>query len=219
MRRCAALLLPAFLWWAGPVSAQTVDPPTIDPPKVYPLTVSIHAGVHPGLTESAIEQILQLGSALLQQQSCPVGFKLNGPVTTFTSAPAIIENADDLEAVHNVPADVKVVQRIHYCVGGRFDGLIGCSWRPEGRRKTVIVTTESVGNVPGKHPVLWTHEFGHTTGLPHRLDEHRLALMSPCGLRAFSRQITTAECQCFLAGPGGCQMPESEPACPASDQN
>jgi hypothetical protein len=206
MRRNAILLL-GLLLWADPASAQK--------PKIYPLTVSIHNAVHPTLTQSDIEQILTRASDLLQSNRCGVGFKLKAPVTTFTSAPAYIKNAADLEAVHSVPADVKVVQRINFCVG-RYDqdGFIGCSWRPEGLRKTVIVTTERVGEIPGIHPILWAHEFGHTTGLLHRVDNDREALMSPCDLQAFSRVVNRYECGCFLAGPGQCNVTGAGPACP-----
>jgi hypothetical protein len=158
--------------------------------------------VRPTLTQSEIENILKLASDLLQKtpNSCPVGFKLSGPVTTFNNAPAIINNGHELEEVHSVPADVKVVQRINFCLGV-FDqeGFLGCAWRPKGR-KTVIVTTEMVGAVPGRHPNLWAHEFGHTTGLPHRTDADDVALMLR-EIKAFHKEINSDECDHLRAGP------------------
>src|SRR5262249_3751250 len=105
----------------------------------------------------------------------------------------------------------------NYCVGKYFkDPLIGCSWRPEGRPRTVIVTTESVGALPGIHPVLWAHEFGHTTGLLHRKDQNDVALMTPCGLEAFNDQINKDECRHFLVGPVTHYPPGLGPGCPSN---
>src|SRR5262249_38314872 len=171
MRRCSAILLLGLLFSAQPADAQ----------RLYSLTVSIHEGMNPTLTKENVEQILGGASDILKRNGCDVKFELKGPIQTFTSAPAHIKDPSTLEAAHLVSADVKVVQRINYCVGKYLkEPVIGCSWRPEGRRRTVIVTTESVGALPGIHPVLWAHEFGHTTGLLHRKDANDVALMTPC---------------------------------------
>jgi hypothetical protein len=208
MRRFIAILLLGLLWWSEPANAQ----------KIYSMTVSAHAAVRSLLTESAVEKLLKRASQLLQTQdddqdvSCSVGFKLDRPIETFTYAPAVIRNADDLEAVHSVPADVKVVQRIDYCVGKHHrGGFAGCAWRPEGRRKTVVVTY--MGET-GVDAVLWAHEFGHTTGLLHRADRDGFALMTPCQLHAFRQHVTEDECRHFLAGPVSYYPPGDGDACP-----
>lgn len=207
MRRSQAVLLLGLLSWSDPASAQKL--------KIYPLTVSIHEGVHPRLTQNDVEQVLRLASDLLQQSpnSCGVGFKLKGPITTFTSAPASIDDADMLEAVHRVPADVKVVQAINFCIQGRQNGLVGCSWRPYGRPKSVIVTAQM--QMFGLEHLVWAHEFGHVTGLLHRNDE-RGALMTPCGIDAFNRHVNKEECRHFLAGPVQHYPPGLGPACSPS---
>src|SRR5258706_10828721 len=107
MRRHNAILLLGLLLWGEPASAQ----------KVYSLTVSIHEEVSPRPPPNVIEKILKLASDLLQKtpNGCPVGFKLDGPVTTFNNAPAVINDPDQLEAVHRVPAKVKIVRAINYC--------------------------------------------------------------------------------------------------------
>jgi hypothetical protein len=206
MQRCNAILLLGLLLWVDPASAQKL--------KIHSLRVSIHEEVRPSPTQSEIEQILKDASDLLQEppNRCGVGFKLKGPVTTFTSAPAFINDASDLEAVHSVPADVKVVREINFCIRGPENGLVGCSWRPNNRPKTVIVTRRLKG--VGLSPVLWTHEFGHVTGLQHRNDEDEEALMTPCGLQAFNRRINKDECRHFLAGPVQHYPPGLGPACP-----
>jgi hypothetical protein len=135
---------------------------------------------------------------------------LKGHVGTFSNAPNVITNESDLEAVHQVNADVKVVQDIQWCKteGSSF---IGCSWRRTGP-KTMIVTQ----NLPATPQILWAHEFGHTTGLQHRNGAN--ALMSPCKLDGSHVEINQNECKCFLAGPGGCSIPDNNLAC-TTDSN
>jgi len=202
MRICNAVLLFTLLLWVDPAGAQ----------KEYSLTVSIHKEVRP-LSEKSVEKIFARASDLLRRNGCDVKFKLDGPIQTFTSAPAHIKDASGLEAVHSVAADIKIVKKINFCVG-KYDkvGFIGCSWRPERRPKTVIVTTgPRVGNL---HHILWAHEFGHTTGLMHRIDENEEALMTPCDIQAFSRVVDEHECRHFLAGPVRHYPPGLGPACP-----
>lgn len=214
MWRCSAILLLGLALWAEPARAQDV--------KVYPLTVSIHAELNPPLSQGDIEGILDKASDLLQNNegcSCKVGFKLSGAVTTFTSAPADITNASELEQVHEVPANVKIVQSINYCAPGEGP-YFGCAWRPGGRQRTVIISLEGIS--VGLGPVALAHEYGHTTGLLHRNQNDNLNLMTPCGIQAFNRQINQAECARFLAGPVMRYPPGLGPKCPndtASVQN
>jgi hypothetical protein len=201
-RAHAILLLGLLLGWVDPASAQ----------KIYTLTVSIHEDVHPRLTRPQAEKILKDASALLHR--CGVGFKLGeGPLGTFTSqsAPAVISDPDSLERVHGVPADVKVVKKIKYCaLGQQQTGLVGCSWRDNNLRRTMIVTPEMMA-FNAEHIVL-THEFGHTTGLPHRTDD-RHALMWPCDLDVINWSITDHECDSFRAGPTTHYLPGLGPQC------
>lgn len=194
-RRCSvgAMALVGLLPWVEPASA-----------KVYWLTVSIHEDLQGSLGEEQVKQILQTASSIMKHQTgswtndCDVEFKLSGQIQFFNSAPAHIKNAKDLEAVHLVPADVKVVQEINYCLGKfRKKGFAGCAWRAGGRQKTVIVKLglAAEGN-------LWAHEFGHTTCLPHRMAEQ--SLMTPCPIGLLSWRITQNECQHFLDGPMLC---------------
>ena len=197
MLRCRAILLLSLLVWVEPASAQAES---ASAQKVYSLTVSIHAGVTSPLPPEKVEQILEKASDILRNdnnQNCNVKFELKGPIHPFTSGSARITDASTLEAVHRVPADVKVVQRIDFCVGQ--PPFFGCAWRPERRRKTVIVTVDALG-FPGLLPVVWAHEFGHTTGLPHRNDVEDLALMRPT-IKAFHTKINSDECRRFRAGP------------------
>jgi len=197
-----AVLLLGLMLWAEPAAALKL--------KVHALTVAIHPQVNPSLTQNEIEQILQLASGLLHASRCGAGFSLKS-LTSFTSAPAVINDAADLEAVHSVPADVKVVQEVNFCIRGAENGLIGCSWRPNDRPRTMIVTTRVHGF--GLDRILWAHEFGHVAGLAHRSDDRR-ALMTPCGLDAFNLRINRDECRHFVAGPAQHFPPGLGPACP-----
>jgi hypothetical protein len=203
--------------WTGPASAQE--------PVVHPLTVSIHATVLPKLAKLAkldhtdikgiIEGILKHASDLLQNNNCNVGFELKGPINTFESAPADIKTADDLEAVHSVPADVKVVRSITFCVGQtNNEGFLGCAWRPEGRQKTVVVSI--AGSLPGMGSAshVWAHEYGHTTGLLHRFQAGNFSLMTPCVIQAYSAKINQDECNNFRAGPVPSYPAGQGDACP-----
>jgi hypothetical protein len=213
MQTTITIVCLAVLLWVEPASAQ----------QVYSLKVSIHKDVPP-LTGDQVDQALDRASDLLKEpgNKCNITLKRNGPVQTFEfdSAPKNIRNLDDLEAVHRVPGDVKIVESIHFCMG-RYDkrGFWGCSWRPEGLPKTVIVVRGMrPGPVVGRDTryILWAHEFGHTKGLHHRVDDKR-ALMTPCDIERVTRSITTDECTCFQNGAAGCPIPppKEEAACPA----
>jgi hypothetical protein len=190
------------------------------------LKVSIHKDV-PKLTNDQVDQALQRASDLLKEpgNKCNVTLKRNGPIETFAfdSAPKNIRTPDYLEAVHRVPADVKIVESIHFCMGKYAkESWWGCSWRAEGLPKTAIVAR---GMAPGPvfgrdlRYILWAHEFGHTKGLHHRIDD-KDALMTPCDIGRGTRHITNDECTCFKEGPAGCTIasPPEEPTCQAQHQ-
>jgi hypothetical protein len=180
----------------------------------YPLAVSRHPSV--AFSEDRVDTILAAASAMLQRAhkapavACNVTFKRSGPIHTFASpnTPAVIKTEQDRDAVHRENFDsgivnVQIVQQIGYCRPG--PGVFrGCSW-PENFR-SIIVTASA------KHPELvWPHEFGHQTGLWHRPDPSHRILMSPCPLKASNVEVARNECDCLLAGPGGCQIPEPNP--------
>jgi hypothetical protein len=217
MRTIIPFVCLGLLLWIEPASAQ----------KEYSLTVGIHRDV-PAMTEEQVDDALDRASKLFKEtdNQCDVTLKRDGPIKTFDfdSAPKTIRNIDDLESVHRVPADIKVVESIYFCQG-RFnrEGFWGCAWRLEGLPKTVIVAR---GMRHGHDPIidrdrryiLWAHEFGHTKGLHHRLDNH--ALMTPCGFQTETRQITKDECTCLKDGPEGCPIPapRHEATCPVRRQ-
>jgi len=200
MQAAVAVLFIGLLLCAWPASAQQE--------KEYSLTVAIHKDLYPPLPRGEIEYYLRKASDLMSFNNCPVKFTLKD-LWTFDTTPRNIANAFDLEAAHSVPADIKVVQTVDFCKNRYDQSFVGCAWRPSFLQKTVIVEHRPIAHTY----ILWVHEFGHTTGLEHRIDDH-LALMTPCGLKGFNRKISPEECQCFLAGPGGCQMADLDLQCP-----
>jgi hypothetical protein len=183
----------------------------------YSLAVSRHQSVP--FSEQQVDAILAAASKMLQKVdrsdvlACNVKFKRSGPVRVFTSAdaPAIIKTEKDRDTVHRVNFDssmvnVKIVKAIGWCKPGA--GVFrGCSW-PENFRSLIIIAD-------AKFPELvWPHEFGHQTGLWHREDPSGRALMSACPLKKSNVEVTKSECDCLLAGPGGCNIPEPNPPVP-----
>ena len=206
MRKGHVVLLLGLLAWVDPAFAQKLT--------IHPLTVSIHKSLESWVKPNDVEQILKLASDLLQQSpnNCRVGFKLKDELATFTSAPASIDNEADLELVHRVPAHVKVVRQINYCIRGPEYGLVGCSWRPNNLRKTVIVSTDMMSF--GLEHMVLAHEYGHVAGLLHRDDPRGEALMTPCGIDADRYRINKDECHHFVAGAVTQYPPGLGYACP-----
>ena len=200
--------------WTEPAGAQDV--------KTYKLTVSVHPAVRYQLKQDEVENILKGASDILQgktgvppHNNCKVEFKFNGFIPFPRSVHANIINVADLEEVHDVPADVKVVESITFCSRGpNPEGYAGCAWRPEpDRHRTAIVARDYFPpglssprpGIVSVASVIWAHEFGHTTGLLHRYQKDGTGpstnLMTPCILETFSQPINDDECDHFLAGP------------------
>jgi hypothetical protein len=206
--------------------------------STYSVGVSVPSKL-PALGEHEVKEILADASKMLQKNSghvdtdddvaCNVAFTLKGSVGKFgsTDTPEIVDR-DHIDAVHRVDSDrtdvdfhVKVVEKINFCRPGIsalfFDG---CSFSPPGFRSIIVVHPkmhkdrfgQAVANFPNH--LLWSHEFGHLTGLGHRDDDQR-ALMTRCDLRTqFSNvsdvrvRVKPDECRRLLSGPGS---PPPEP--------
>jgi len=212
--------------------------------KTYSLSVNHHTAVP--LSEDEVKEILARASKMLQRNShpdCNVTFTLKGPIrkfpppdVPFPAPDEPIVTRDNIDAVHRLDSNVadvdfrvKVVKEIRFCrpdvphPDGLFDG---CSFFPTDSRSIIVVHPKfhkDPRNVEGdplpNYPdhLLWAHEFGHLTGLEHRLA--RLALMTPCSLTEVPDnrvQVTAAECRNFRSGPGA--PPPRPIACTARTQ-
>jgi len=69
-----------------------------------------------------------------------------------------------------VPRKIRLVNAINWC-GTTSPNIIGCSPTPG----TCVVVVRFTASQEG---ILWTHEFGHSKGLPHRTDDPN-AIMQP----------------------------------------
>jgi hypothetical protein len=211
MRTIGALTCVGLLLLLAPASAQSGGP------VVWPLKVSVHKSLQNQLSDRDVEQLLDEASARLQHQNCDVTFKLNGAITTFTGPPSVITNDRGRDAVYDVnDADVKLVQHIKFCRPNMIPQppyFNGCSYPFSKGRKSSIVTHSDDATTTPLRGILWAHEFGHRTGLPHRGDAD--ALMTSCqGLFGQQRLVTAHECSCFRRGPGGCPPPnDPNPVC------
>ena len=188
-----------LLMWTQPANSNGVT---------HPLTVRHHSEVQ--LNEADVEQILKDASKLLKR--CNVTVTLRGSIEVFASptAPAVISNEADLEAVHSENGEVKVVKAIRFC--RRKGHFSGCAWRRYGRPSMIVTHSDETADI---RDLLWAHEFGHATGLQHRLDD-RSALMTPCALFYNNVHITEKECRCFRLGIEGCKIPTNYIKCPRS---
>jgi hypothetical protein len=145
-------------------------------------------------------------------KKCNVALKRKGSVGTFASpnAEGNISNPTQRDAVHRVNFDIKVVQFVDFC---RVDqvGQVGCAWDPppppakQIPRHQSMIVSDLIGNTK-LTGMIWAHEFGHRTGLPHR--GQKKALMA---CKVEGRQINQKECNCLRGGPGFCTDPP-EPA-------
>jgi hypothetical protein len=218
MWRSGLILLLGLVSSVQPVGAQSKM-------VTHWLTVSVHPAVYPKVHPNEVEDILKGASDLLQGKhtditppnNCQVEFKFKRFIP-WTSGPADITDDTDLEQVQEVPADVKVVQNITYCAPGN-GGYAGCAWRPKSGQRTVIVARSQFSPSIGNGPVIWAHEYGHTTGLIHRNEADSENLMSPCVLQVFNVKIDQSECGKFRAGPVSKYPPTLGPGCPAGHPN
>jgi hypothetical protein len=228
-----AILCLALLMWVDAASAQST----------YSLSVSRHDDT-PELSAADVRVILEDASKMLQKNAghvdtdndhaCNVTFTLKGPIGNFasTKGPAVIETEHDRDAVHKVVSNVggvnvhvKVVNEIKFCRPGAGH-FAGCSFPIEFHSIIVVHPKKhrNPDNFSGppldKYPdhLLWVHEFGHLTGLGHRLGhqnpEDRRALMTGCPLnKVFSDvpdarvQVNRRECGCLRSGLGSCELP------------
>jgi hypothetical protein len=203
MQTIIAIVCLGLLMWAEPASAQS------SAQSSYSLKVSRHRNVV-ALSEHEVDSILHDASKILQNSSCNVTLKRNGPIDTFGShnTPKIIKTKAQRDAVHSVDADVKIVEEIRFCrpnLGNRFDG---CAWPPRAGSRSIIVVRHPAEPFPS---ILWPHEFGHRMGLRHRSDP--LALMTGCKFDGRQVQVRQDECHCFLSGPGSCRRHDPPRQC------
>ncbi len=103
-----------------------------------------------------------------------------------------IDNGTELNQVMgDGTARVKVVRAINYCGGPGFN-IIGCASTP-GDGMVVVRLSD-----PTDEGVLWTHEYGHNTGLGHASDFRRIMYGT---LHGSNRGVIQSECNSYHSPP------------------
>jgi hypothetical protein len=194
MKTIAKIVFVVLLIWSAPASART-----------YSLSVSVHRDVA-DLTADEVKAILKRASRIMQNARCDVKFTLDGDIGRF-DVPGGKEITTDVQrdAVHNVKANVKIVDKIGFCFApGDFRGCAFPPVQPPGPPGISIILTRNEASLANR----WAHEVGHRMGLPHRLGRTRKPLMTACTVEPQSVRLTRQECKCFLDGPLSCGIPE-----------
>jgi hypothetical protein len=144
------------------------------------------------LTDEDADRILSDGTEVLQVNhgpgdvACDVTTVRDGPITSFDVGDGSIDSEAEIWEVLNLPGHTKVVNEINWC-GSPGPGIIGCAPTP-GTSYVVVRFTEN------QEGILWTHEFGHNKGLPHR--EGIDLLMNPY-ISPTNNRINDTECTAF----------------------
>ena len=144
------------------------------------------------LTNAEAERIVGDATAVLQVSNgptdvaCNVAFTRAGHVGTFNTGNGIINTGADFSTIVALPGDVKIVNAINWCGLPGF-GIIGCAPVPGGSFVAVRFSASLEG-------ILWTHEFGHNQGLPHRIGNN--FVMNPF-ITATAREVNAAECAAY----------------------
>ena len=186
--------------WAGPAGADSV--------RTFSLTVGHHKSIH--LSGDQVDKILAAASTALKK--CNVVLKRKGPVGTFASSktPSKIKDATDRDTVHRENFDIKVVDLpIDFCRVSQMHE--GCAWDPPPppakqvpRHRSMILSDIANAEMAG---IIWAHEFGHRTGLPHRSGDRNALMSCQVPIQVKQPDLNDHECKCFRGGPGSCDDP------------
>jgi hypothetical protein len=195
MKTILIFVFAGLLIGSAPVSAKT-----------YSLTVSVHKDVA-DLSRGKVKAILKRASRIMHDAQCDVTFTLDGNISRFDGAKDIT-TATQRDAVHNVQANVKIVENIGFCFAqGTFRGCAFPPEHPPGPPGISIILTRKEASLANR----WAHEVGHRMGLPHRPGLDKKPLMTACTVEPQSLKLTKEECKCFLEGPLSCGIPKPVP--------
>jgi hypothetical protein len=194
MKTILKIVFVGLLIWSAPADAKT-----------YSLTVSVQQDVA-DLKRDEVKAILKRASRIMHDAKCNVTFTLSGDIGRFDVPGAKeITTEAQRDAVHNVKANVKIVDKIGFCFApGVFRGCAFPTDQPPGSPGISIILTRNEASLANR----WAHEVGHRMGLPHRQGLDKKPLMTACTVEPQSVELTKKECKCFLEGPLSCGKPE-----------
>jgi hypothetical protein len=184
LRHLTFAAVAVFVQWSGAecLSATVVQKVSIAQHPAIPL-----------LSAADADRILDKMSAALRSSmpNCDVRFVRDGNPTTFQSDAAHwrITSEDEFNEFASVPGTLKVVGKIGWC-SQPLPRIAGCS----SLGGPIWLVTPDHGDLD---PILWLHEYSHTTGNNHRTNAN--ALMQP-DLAISNVNVSGAECAKLLAG-------------------
>ncbi len=129
------------------------------------LTVSRYTATT--LSNADVDGIFSSSSNVLQTNNgtgdvaCAVALNRSGNIAVFTTGDGSIDTSAELSAIFGLAGNVKVVDDVNYCANQFNTSYIGCGQTPGSSFITERFTASQEG-------ILWAHEYGHNTGLPHR---------------------------------------------------
>ncbi|WP_157935869.1 hypothetical protein [Paracoccus zhejiangensis] len=162
----------------------------VQPRTVRALTIRRHNTL--AMTDGQADSILNdLGTVLTRNDgpgdvACAVGVTRNGAVGAFAETDGNLNTNAEVQQVFGLNGNIKVVPTVDFCGSAGFNtSIIGCGQTPGASFITERFTATQEG-------ILWAHEFGHNTGLPHRTDTSD-ALMFP-SIGSNRLRINASEC-------------------------
>ena len=134
------------------------------------LTYANHVAVTDPMADSRLDTILDRASLrggrgdFVGDVACCATVSRSGSAKSFGSATdgldVVDTDAEMRSVLSNTAARFHVVRAINYC-GSTGSNIIGCAWQP-GNGAMVV----RMSNLDSE-AILWLHEYGHNTGLPH----------------------------------------------------
>lgn len=204
----AALELSDYLLDPDSGGVEATGSPDADPPPGaldagpaahdLPWTYANHPAVTDPMTDARLDTVLanavtRIGRAdAAEDVACCLTVTRSGSAQSFGNAADgldVVDNDSDLFAVlDDRAARFKVVRLINHC-GGPGVNIIGCAWQPGFG--VAVVRMEDVDY----EAVLWLHEYGHNTNLPHNsASSRRIMYASDNG---GNDVVDQAECDAF----------------------
>lgn len=166
------------------------------------ITYANHVGVTSPMTDARVDAVLELGTRrfgiadFAADIACCVQLRREGSAASFGSAGDGLDVIDTETELYDVldqgAARVKIVRLIQYC-GAPCTNCIGCAWQPGDGM--VLVRQSDLQ----REAVLWAHELGHNTGLPHVDDSRYIMYGTDNGA---NRALSQDECDSYHAPSG-----------------
>ncbi len=166
------------------------------------LTYANHASLNvSGMSDQRLDTVLGLASNAAGTDdfagdvACCMNFVRSGTGQVFGSISDGLDTIDSeaelTTVLSNRTARVKVVRQINEC-GGPGSNIIGCAYNPGNSIAVVRMTRDQA-----QEGLVWVHEYGHNTGLPHTDPGDVDYLMNASSTIGRNRGLTQAECNSY----------------------